>query len=92
MEEEEEEEEEEKEEQPEAMKDEAPDLSMTKAEAEFAVAQSEEMAEEQAILDTIRDEAEVKANQRIIRQRSAEADTLFDEMDVEIEVEVAAAD
>ncbi|KAE8795090.1 hypothetical protein D1007_30030 [Hordeum vulgare] len=46
-------------------------LSMAEAEAEFAVAQSKEMTEQQAILDSIRDEAEVEANRRLIRQRQA---------------------
>ncbi|KAE8769914.1 putative laccase-11 [Hordeum vulgare] len=86
---EEEEEEDEQQEQPEAMEEEAPGLSMAKAEAEFAVAQPKEMTEQQAILDSIRDEAEVEANRRLIPQRHAKADTLFDEMG-EIEAEEAA--
>ncbi|KAE8810467.1 putative laccase-11 [Hordeum vulgare] len=64
--------EEEEEEEPEAMKEdepeeEAPGLSMVDAEAKFVVAQSKEMAEQQAILDYIQDEAEVEANRRLIR-------------------------
>ncbi|KAE8794339.1 hypothetical protein D1007_30887 [Hordeum vulgare] len=47
------------------------------------------MAKQQAILDSIRDEAEVEANYRLIRQRQAEADALFDELDAEIEAEKA---
>ncbi|KAE8807147.1 Auxin response factor 4 [Hordeum vulgare] len=60
--------------------EEASGLSMTKAEAEFAVAQSKKMTEQQAILDSIRDEAEMEANRRLIWQRQAEADALFDEL------------
>ncbi|KAE8779297.1 putative LRR receptor-like serine/threonine-protein kinase [Hordeum vulgare] len=65
---------------------------MTEAEAEFAVAHLVEMAGQQAILDSIRDEDEVEANHRLIRQRQAEADALFDELDAEVEAEEAAAE
>ncbi|KAE8802146.1 putative LRR receptor-like serine/threonine-protein kinase [Hordeum vulgare] len=60
-------------------------------EAEFVVAQSKEMAKQHAILDSIRDEAEVEANRQLIRQRQAEADAFFDELDAEIEASEAAA-
>ncbi|KAE8784553.1 hypothetical protein D1007_41851 [Hordeum vulgare] len=60
------------------MEEEAPGLRMTEAEEEFAVARSKEMAEQQAIIDFIWDETEVEAKCRLIRQRQAEADTLFD--------------
>ncbi|KAE8796648.1 hypothetical protein D1007_28267 [Hordeum vulgare] len=65
---------------------------MMEAEAEFAIAQSEKMAKQQTSLNSIRDEAEVETNRRPIRQRQAKADTLFDDLDVEIEAEVAAAE
>ncbi|KAE8785415.1 putative LRR receptor-like serine/threonine-protein kinase [Hordeum vulgare] len=65
---------------------------MAEAEAEFAVAPSKRMVEQQAILDFILDEAKVEANRRIIRQRQAEVYALFDELDAEIEVEKAAAE
>ncbi|KAE8805134.1 hypothetical protein D1007_18877 [Hordeum vulgare] len=80
------------EEEPEAKEEEAPVWSMAEAEAEFDVAQSMEMAEQQAILDSIRDETEVEANRRLIRQRQSEADALFDELDTEIETEEVAAE
>ncbi|KAE8787112.1 hypothetical protein D1007_38989 [Hordeum vulgare] len=65
---------------------------MVKAEAEFAVAQSEEIEEHHAILDSIRDEAEVKANRRLIRQRQAEADAVVNELEAEIEAEEAVTE
>ncbi|KAE8788642.1 hypothetical protein D1007_37209 [Hordeum vulgare] len=65
---------------------------MAEAEAALVVAQSKEMTEQHAILDSIRDEAGVKANRRLIRQRQAEADALFDELDTEIELEEAATE
>ncbi|KAE8789099.1 hypothetical protein D1007_36788 [Hordeum vulgare] len=65
---------------------------MAEAEAVFVVAQSEEMAEQQDILDSIRDEDEVEANRRLIRQRQTDADALFDELEREIEAEEAAAE
>ena len=40
----------------------APDFNMEDAEAEFAVAQVDEMAEQQAILESIQEEAYVEAN------------------------------
>ncbi|KAE8812180.1 hypothetical protein D1007_10785 [Hordeum vulgare] len=49
------------------------------------------MVEQQTILDSIRDEAEVEANRRLIRQRQAEAEALFDELDTEIEAKEAVA-
>ncbi|KAE8810293.1 hypothetical protein D1007_13023 [Hordeum vulgare] len=63
---------------------------MAEVEEEFVVAQDDEMAEQQAILHSIRDEAEVEADHRLIRQRQAEADALFDEVEAEIETEEAA--
>ncbi|KAE8798532.1 hypothetical protein D1007_26208 [Hordeum vulgare] len=63
--------------------EEAPSLSMAEAEAEFTITQSKEMTEEHAILDSIRDDAEVKANRRLIRWRQAEANALFDELEAE---------
>ncbi|KAE8815248.1 hypothetical protein D1007_07378 [Hordeum vulgare] len=56
----------EEEEQLKAMEEEPPGLSMAEEEAEFVVAQSGEMADQQAILDSIRDVAEVEANRRLI--------------------------
>ncbi|KAE8773167.1 putative LRR receptor-like serine/threonine-protein kinase [Hordeum vulgare] len=82
------------EEEPEVMEEdgpeeEAPGFSMAEAEAEFAVAQSEEMAEQQSIRDSFRDVAEMGANRHHIRQRQTEADTLFDKLDAEIKAEEA---
>ncbi|KAE8799730.1 hypothetical protein D1007_24819 [Hordeum vulgare] len=51
--------------------------------------QADEMAEEQAIVDSIRDEAEVEANRRLIWQRHAKVDALFDEFEAEIAAEEA---
>ncbi|KAE8785286.1 hypothetical protein D1007_41032 [Hordeum vulgare] len=48
------------------------------------------MMEQQAILDSIRDDAGVEANRRLIRQRQAESDTLFNELDAEIKAEEVA--
>ncbi|KAE8805499.1 hypothetical protein D1007_18423 [Hordeum vulgare] len=79
-------------EQPEAMEEDAPGLSMAEVEAKFAVTQSEKMAEQQVILDSIREEAEVEANRRLIRQRQAEVVALLDELDTEIEAEDAAVE
>ncbi|KAE8775920.1 hypothetical protein D1007_51531 [Hordeum vulgare] len=70
----------------------APDLSMMEAEAEFVITQSKKMAEQQGILDSIRDEAEVEANRRLIRQRQAEANAIFDELEAEIEADEAAVE
>ncbi|KAE8813348.1 hypothetical protein D1007_09501 [Hordeum vulgare] len=74
------------------MDEEAPGLIMAEVEAELTVAQSEDMAEQHAILDSIRDEAEVEANRQLIRQRQEEADALFDKLDTGIEAEEAAAE
>ena len=41
---------------------------MEQAEAEFAVAQSDEMAKQQAILESIQDEAYVEANRAFLRR------------------------
>lgn len=68
----------------------APGLNMAEADADFVVAQAEEMVEQQVILDSIRDEAELEANRRLIRQRQAEADALFDELHAEITTVEAA--
>ncbi|KAE8786014.1 hypothetical protein D1007_40196 [Hordeum vulgare] len=86
-----EEEEELKEEEPKD-DDDPPSFNMAEAEEEFAVAQADEMAEHQAILDSIRDDTEVEANRRLIRQRQAEAGALFDEVKAEIAVEEAASE
>ncbi|KAE8792631.1 hypothetical protein D1007_32811 [Hordeum vulgare] len=60
---------------------------MAEMKTEFVVAQSEKMTEQK-----VRDETEVKANRRLIRERQAEVDALFDELDAEIEAEEAAAE
>ena len=60
---------------------------MAEAEAEFAVAQAAEMAEQQAILESIQDEAYVEANRQFFRQEQAASDTLFAELGAEIEEE-----
>ncbi|KAE8797861.1 hypothetical protein D1007_27001 [Hordeum vulgare] len=83
---------EEEEEQPEDMEEEAPGLSMAEAKAEFAIAESKEMTEQQVVLDSIQDEAEVEAKRWLIRQRQTEADALFDELDEEIDAEGAATE
>ncbi|KAE8785097.1 hypothetical protein D1007_41259 [Hordeum vulgare] len=68
----------------------APTLNMAEAKAKFAIAQAEQITEQQVILDSIRDETEVKANHRIIWQRQAGADALYDEFEVDIAAEEAA--
>ncbi|KAE8779593.1 hypothetical protein D1007_47385 [Hordeum vulgare] len=45
------------------------------------------MAEQQAILESIQGVAEVSANRQLIRQRHAEDNVLFDELDAEIAAE-----
>ncbi|KAE8773043.1 hypothetical protein D1007_54882 [Hordeum vulgare] len=50
------------------------------------------MAGQQAILESIQDEAEVKANWELIRQKQTEAGTLFDELDTEIAMEEAGVE
>ncbi|KAE8789027.1 hypothetical protein D1007_36890 [Hordeum vulgare] len=62
------------------------------AEAEFVVAQPKEMAEQQVVMDSIRGEAKVEASRQLIRQRRAEVDALFDELDAKIEAEEAATE
>ncbi|KAE8801246.1 hypothetical protein D1007_23141 [Hordeum vulgare] len=65
---------------------------MSEAEAEFTVAQTEEMTKQHAVLDSIRDETEVEANCRLIWQRQTEADTLFDEIETDIVAKEAAVE
>ena len=67
-------------------------FNMVQAEAEFAVAQYNEMAEQQAILESIQDEGYVKANQVFLRQEQAASDALFAELEAEIETEEAGAE
>ena len=67
-------------------------FNMEQAEAEFAVAQSDEMAEQQAILESIQDEAYVEANRAFLRREQAESDALFTELAAEIEAEEAGAE
>ncbi|KAE8796780.1 hypothetical protein D1007_28075 [Hordeum vulgare] len=50
------------------------------------------MTEQQAILNSIRDEAKVEANRWLIQQRHAEVDVLFDEVETEIEAEEAVTE
>ena len=50
------------------------------------------MAEQQAILESIQDEAYVEANRPFLRQEQAASDALFAELDAEIEAEEAGAD
>ena len=47
------------------------------------------MAEQQAILESIQDEAYVEANRAFLRREQAESDALFAELDAEIEAEEA---
>ncbi|KAE8797195.1 hypothetical protein D1007_27754 [Hordeum vulgare] len=63
---------------------------MAGTEAEFAIAETEGLLEQQAIPDFIRDEAEVEANRQLIWQRQAEANVLFDELEADIVMEEAA--
>ncbi|KAE8805920.1 Auxin response factor 4 [Hordeum vulgare] len=67
-------------------------LNMTEAETEFIVAEPEEMVEQHAILDSIRVEAGVKANRRVIWQRQAKADALYADLKANIAVEEAVAE
>ena len=67
-------------------------FNMEQAEAEFAVAQSDEMAEQQAILESIHDEAYVEANRTFLRRQLTEPDALFGELNAEIEAEEAGAE
>ena len=69
-----------------------PGFNMEQAEAVFAIAQSEEMVEQQAILESIQDEAYVEANRAFLRREQAESDALFAELDAEIEAEEAGAE
>ena len=67
-------------------------FNMERAEAEFVIAQSDEMAEQQAILESIQDKTYVEANQAFLRPEQAETDALFVELDAEIEGEKAGAE
>ena len=69
-----------------------PAFTMEQAEAEFAVAQSDEMAEQQAILESIQDETYVEANRAFLQREQAESNALFTELDAEIEAEEAGAE
>ena len=69
-----------------------PPFNMEQAEVEFVVAQSGEMAEEQAIPESIQNEAYVEANRAFLRREQAEIDALFAELDAEIEAEEAGAE
>ncbi|KAE8797537.1 hypothetical protein D1007_27305 [Hordeum vulgare] len=69
----------------------APGFNMAVADVEFPVAQTEDTAEQQAILESIQDEAEVKANQVLIRKKQTEADALFNELGAEIAAKEAKA-
>ena len=65
---------------------------MDEAEAEFAVAQAAGMAEQQAILESIQDEAYVEADRAFLQREQKESDALFAELDAEIEAEEAGAE
>ncbi|KAE8790081.1 hypothetical protein D1007_35596 [Hordeum vulgare] len=60
---------------------------MRESEAVFTVAQAEEMTEQQAIPESIEDEAEVEANWELLRQKQAEADALCAELEADMEEE-----
>ena len=62
-------------------------FNMEQAEAEFAVAQTEEMVDQQAILEAIQNEAYVKANRAFLRREQRESDALFAELNMEAGVE-----
>ena len=63
---------------------------MEDAEAEFTVAQATEMAEQQAIRESIQYEAYVEANPQFIRQELVATGALFDEDEAEIDAEADA--
>ena len=65
---------------------------MEQAEAEFAAAQSDEMAVHQDTLESIQTEASVKANRLFLRREQAESDVLFAELDAKIEAKGARAE
>lgn len=67
-------------------------FNMEQAEAEFAVAWSDEMARQQAILKSIQDEAYVEANWAFLRPEQAESGLLFVELETKIEAEEAGAE
>ncbi|XBH74687.1 uncharacterized protein [Aegilops tauschii subsp. strangulata] len=66
-------------------------FNMEQVAAEFAVTQSDEMVEQQAILKSIQDEAYVKANPAFLQQKQAASDALFAEAGAEIAKEEAGA-
>ncbi|KAE8795549.1 Cysteinyl-tRNA synthetase [Hordeum vulgare] len=49
----------------------APRFNMTETEAEFAIVQDEEMSEQQAILESIQDEADVEDSRQFLSQKIA---------------------
>ena len=71
---------------------EPPEQGFNMAEAELAVTQAAEMTEQQAILESIQDEAYVEANRQFFRQEQAASDALFAELEAEIETEEAGAE
>ncbi|KAE8767491.1 hypothetical protein D1007_61158 [Hordeum vulgare] len=64
---------------------------MEDAEAEFAVAQSVEMAQQHAILESIQDEAHVETNWLFIQQDRAMIRAVFAQLNAEAEADVKAA-
>ncbi|KAE8788086.1 Cysteinyl-tRNA synthetase [Hordeum vulgare] len=67
-------------------------FNIAEANAEFAAAQVEEMAEQHDILESIQNEVEVEANRKLIRQKQAKANALFNELDTKIATEEAGAE
>ena len=67
-------------------------FKMEQAEAEFVVAQSDKMVEQQAILESSQDETYVDTNQAFLQREQTETDMLFAELDAEIEAEKAGVE
>lgn len=66
-------------------------FAMDDALAEFEVAQAEEEAEQQAILESIQSEVEVAANRRYLCEADVELEELFADMESDKEPELRAS-
>lgn len=62
-------------------------FDMANAMVEFEAAQAEELAEQQALIESFKSEHVVEANRRILRRRKAEINELFAELEEEDEDE-----
>jgi hypothetical protein len=70
-------------------------FTMEQALEQYALTQSDDLAEQSAILESIQDEASVSANRALLRRRQAETDALFaslDELDAKYEAEEGGAE